>query len=370
MERLRALPGVQLVGLVENIPFNEGTAATRFRRGDRQTDAGPLLQYTFAAGDYFKAMGIRQLAGRPFDSNDHFTAAANVVISRSAADLLWPGESALGRRLRPERLAATFTVVGVVDDVMQYDFREAALPLVYFPLVGPTPHEWVISSPAYVVKTPRAEHDRAGDPCARARDGARWRRCIASTRWPDSQRDSMVDLSFTMLTLAIASVAGARPGRRRALRRAVVRRRRAHARDRRAHGAWRAQRSRCAGWSSLQGARVVVAGVALGAVVAALLDRRARQPALRACGRWTRRRSRRCRRRCSRSGLSQATCLLAARRRSIPSSRCAATETGAVLLPPHSGGRHPSGRRQGGFEIVFLEEAVQGGKIVGPVHYR
>ena len=48
----------------------------------------------------------------------------------------------------------------------------APKPLVYFPLVGPTPTSWVISSPAYVVKTPRAEHDRGRGPRARARGRA------------------------------------------------------------------------------------------------------------------------------------------------------------------------------------------------------
>ena len=267
MDRLRALPGVQLVGLVENIPLNEGTAATRFR-GDRQTDAGPLLQYTFAAGDYFKAMGIRQLSGRPFDSNDHFTAAANVVISRSAADLLWPGESALGRRLRPERLAATFTVVGVVDDVKQYNFREAALPLVYFPLVGPTPREWVISSPAYVVKTPRAEQI-APEIRVLVHEMAPMAPMYRVYTLAGLERDSMVDLSFTMLTLALASslalVLGA-VGLYGMLSYVVAERTREIG-VRMALGARADQVRRMV---VFQGVRVVVAGVALGAVVAAL----------------------------------------------------------------------------------------------------
>ena len=48
-------------------------------------------------------------------------------------------------------------MIGVVEDVMQDGFRETPQALVYFPLVGPEPRSWAISSPAYVVKTPRAE---------------------------------------------------------------------------------------------------------------------------------------------------------------------------------------------------------------------
>ena len=66
MERLRTLPGVELVGLVENIPLNEGTAGVRFRQEGTpgEADSGPMLSMTFAAGDYFKAMGIDLVAGR------------------------------------------------------------------------------------------------------------------------------------------------------------------------------------------------------------------------------------------------------------------------------------------------------------------
>src|SRR5262245_44373157 len=55
MDRLRALPGVTSVGLVENVPLNEGTASARFRTEEKAGDseAGSLLQFTFAAGDYF-----------------------------------------------------------------------------------------------------------------------------------------------------------------------------------------------------------------------------------------------------------------------------------------------------------------------------
>ena len=207
MERLRALPGVQVVGLVENVPLNEGTDSMRFRPdvAGGQTDAGPLLQYTFEAGDYFKAMGIRVLAGRPFESNDHLAAARNIVISRSAAALLWPGGDALGRRVRPEHVDDVFTVIGVVDDVKQYDFRRAAQPLVYFPLVGPTPTEWAISSPAYVVKTPRAEQI-AADVRALVHEVAPMAPMYRVFTLARLARDSMVDLSFTMLTLGLAAL--------------------------------------------------------------------------------------------------------------------------------------------------------------------
>ena len=40
---------------------------------------------------------------------------------------------------------------------MQYGFRDKPQALLYFPLAGPTPDCVVMRSPAYVVKTARAE---------------------------------------------------------------------------------------------------------------------------------------------------------------------------------------------------------------------
>src|SRR6266850_1073848 len=123
---LAALPGVTSVGIVENVPLDEGTAGDRFRSEDMPDgpDAGRPLTWTFAAGDYFRTMSIEVLDGRPFETADHLTVHGNVVISRSAARLLFPGQRALGRRLQRQGQAAWHTIVGVVEDVMQYGFRD------------------------------------------------------------------------------------------------------------------------------------------------------------------------------------------------------------------------------------------------------
>ena len=206
MERLRALPGVQSVGLVENVPLNEGTGTTSFRTeemaGDPTTGVG--LNFTFAAGDYFRTMGIAVLDGQAFPATDLAATLGTVVVSRTAASRLWPGKSAVGQRLRRQSDTAWATVIGVVEDVMQYDFREPAQPMVYFPLVGPTPMSWIISSPAYVVKTARAEVI-APEVRALVREVAPNAPMYRVFTMAGLARDSMVRLSFTMLTLGIAA---------------------------------------------------------------------------------------------------------------------------------------------------------------------
>src|SRR6185436_1257420 len=161
MDKLRGLPGVTAVGVVNNIPLDEGTGGVRVLNESMGSDAaGVLLNLNFTGGDYFEAMGIKRLAGRSFTNSEAITPNNSVIISKSAAEKLWPKESALGRRLRP-RLGGqdtlAFTVVGVVNDVKQDDWRTAGQSNVYLPLTGPGPTLWAMGSPAYVVKSPQAE---------------------------------------------------------------------------------------------------------------------------------------------------------------------------------------------------------------------
>jgi predicted permease len=208
MDRLRALPGVHMVGMVENVPLNESTGIVAVRNeqmGDDPGAAAPRINRTWAAGDYFKTMGIELLQGEVFASRDLASTMGKVVLSWSAATLLYPGESAVGRKVRQEgQNLPWMTVIGVVEDVMQNNFRETPRPLLYYPLVGPTPRSWALSSPAYVIKTERAEVI-APEVRAIVREIAPNAPMYRVYTMAGLARDSMVDLSFTMLLLGIVS---------------------------------------------------------------------------------------------------------------------------------------------------------------------
>jgi putative ABC transport system permease protein len=207
-DRLRALPGVTGVGVVNNIPLDEGTNSfTVLTDGMKADDAGARLELNFTGGDYFKVMGIKLLAGRTFTNDEAITPNTNVVISRSAAEKLWAGQDPIGRRIRPRfggQDTLVFTVVGVVEDVKQDDWRQAGEAIVYFPLTGPTPTAWGMGSPAYVVKSPRAAslQREVRDLVRRVAPEAPVYR---EYTMEFLARRSMVQLSFTMLTLGVVS---------------------------------------------------------------------------------------------------------------------------------------------------------------------
>jgi predicted permease len=207
MDRLRALPGVTAVGVVNNIPLDEGTSSGRFL-SDAMTPegGGALLDMNFAGGDYFRVMGIALRQGRTFTNDEAVTPNSNVIISQSAAERLWPGQSPLGQRIRRATAngMTAFTVVGVVGDVKQDDWRTAGEAVVYFPLTGPTPTAWGMGSPAYVVKSPRAA-SLTREVRELVRQVAPEAPVYREFTMEFLARRSMVQLSFTMLTLGVVS---------------------------------------------------------------------------------------------------------------------------------------------------------------------
>ena len=207
MDRLRALPGVTAVGVVNNLPLDEGTGGIRVITDGMAIDEGARVQRNFTGGDYFRALGIALLQGRTFTNDEAITPNTNVIVSRAAAEKLWPGQDPLGRSFR--RIATTdsavYTVVGVVEDVKQNDWRQPSDPVIYFPLTGPKADMYALGSPAYVVKSPRAEVMSA-DVRRLVRELAPEAPVYREFTMAFLARRSMIQLSFTMLTLGIVSM--------------------------------------------------------------------------------------------------------------------------------------------------------------------
>ena len=190
MDRLRALPGVTAVGVVNNIPLDEGTARTRFRTDEMSSDAQPtLLNMNFTGGDYFQAMSIPMLQGRTFSNEEAVTPNTNVVISRSAAEKLWPGpESA--RAAHPSSLRQPGHAR--VHRGRRRGRREAerlarCRPGDRLLPAHRTGADGVGHGLAGVRREVAARRDRSSERCARSSASSRpRRRCIASSRWSSS----------------------------------------------------------------------------------------------------------------------------------------------------------------------------------------
>jgi putative ABC transport system permease protein len=90
--------------------------------------------------DYFRASGIRLVAGRDFNATDRPGPSGPLVVSQSMARTYWPGESALGKCLiMDERTGPCSTVVGVVADVHRMNVIETPSLQYYIPVVASAP---------------------------------------------------------------------------------------------------------------------------------------------------------------------------------------------------------------------------------------
>jgi hypothetical protein len=75
------------------------------------------------------APGARRPAHDAPECSIEPTTDLTAIVSRAAAEMLWPGENPLGQVLRPAGAGDQFpwiTVGGVVEDVILTDFRDAA----------------------------------------------------------------------------------------------------------------------------------------------------------------------------------------------------------------------------------------------------
>jgi predicted permease len=98
----------------------------------------PMLWAGAVTSEYFRVMGIPVLEGRAIRESDGENTELVAVVSAATAKRFWPGESPVGKHLRPVWGQQPWrTVVGVVGDVRQYHL-DTSLPdwiggVVYMP---------------------------------------------------------------------------------------------------------------------------------------------------------------------------------------------------------------------------------------------
>jgi predicted permease len=135
LPRLDAIPGVRASGVTSKLPLRGGTngpAVSEAMWNEDPENRGILTEITYLDGDYFEAMGIPFLAGRPLGPEDADAEAPGVVINEAAASRFWPGENPLGKRLGFTGNPPNWTtVVGVVGNVRQWNPGSAPRPELY-----------------------------------------------------------------------------------------------------------------------------------------------------------------------------------------------------------------------------------------------
>jgi putative ABC transport system permease protein len=137
VERLRAVPGIESVGITHLLPFSSWSDYSFRIEGDPEPAVSPDAQMRMVTSDYFETVGIKLVAGRAFSQADTRDAPKVAVISQMAAKKYFTGRNPLGMRLL-FRLGSldsytAFTVVGIAGDTRDMGMDEPLQPFVYFP---------------------------------------------------------------------------------------------------------------------------------------------------------------------------------------------------------------------------------------------
>ena len=123
LEDLRGLPGVTHAALASSIPLGGQGAIFYSAEGMGTVDATnrPRAFVHRVSPGYVETIGLRLVEGRVFGPTDLGANATNVMVTMAMAQRFWPGESAIGRRIKSGDLTSEnknpwWTIVGVLQD--------------------------------------------------------------------------------------------------------------------------------------------------------------------------------------------------------------------------------------------------------------
>ena len=139
VERVRAIPGVESVGLASCPPVSGGCAGTTLwfpPAGRLEGGKDPQVGIHWATPDYFPTLGIQVLRGRNFTDQDRAGQPKVALVNEAAVRAIWPNDTPIGKTiaLGGGGFGEGAEVIGVVSDVRYHAIETAATPDVYVPL--------------------------------------------------------------------------------------------------------------------------------------------------------------------------------------------------------------------------------------------
>jgi len=155
IKRFAALPGVKAVGATHVLPFSGNDYVLSFVIDGRPPVAPsdePSTNYFAITPDYFKAMGIPLLRGRPFNDQDRDGAPRVAIINKSFADQYFQNEDPIGKRISTAGPEAWSEIVGIVGDVKTSGLDQDTSVQSYVPLA-----QQPFNSMTFVVRTDGAQ---------------------------------------------------------------------------------------------------------------------------------------------------------------------------------------------------------------------
>jgi predicted permease len=145
LERLRATPGVESVGLSSSQLFAGWFTRKVQIEGDPEAPSMNQAQVRMVGGDYFTTLGFELVAGRFLGGGDSRDTPKVGVISELTAKKYFNGRNPLGMRLLFRQLngeSVPFTIVGIARDTREVGLDKPIEPFIFVPL-DQWPTNWI-----------------------------------------------------------------------------------------------------------------------------------------------------------------------------------------------------------------------------------
>jgi len=209
LERVRALPGVEAAGVVDDLPFNGGSHQPIAIEGrpPLAMSEQPEVDVRVSSTGYLRAMHIPLVRGRDFDESDTEGRPGVVLVSEAMAKRFWPGEDAVGKRLTltffPGKIREIVGVVGDVklDGLDQKD-QNSALYIPLTQLSAPANGEWRSFGLDMVIRTATSPGDLAPTVTNAVHEIDSEQAVLHTMSMEDFMAESVSQQRFNMLLLA------------------------------------------------------------------------------------------------------------------------------------------------------------------------
>jgi putative ABC transport system permease protein len=137
LERVSHLPGVEAAAYTRTLPLGDSSNSNGpiLKEGETlaRGSAGRNIMNTVVSPGYFRTMQIPLVDGRDFDDRDTTKTKRVIVINQRMGEMLWPGESAVGKRIFIGTDSKDpLEVVGVVKTGKYRTLAEDPKPFYYY----------------------------------------------------------------------------------------------------------------------------------------------------------------------------------------------------------------------------------------------
>lgn len=138
LDGISTIPGVESVSVATAVPDSDELSYHPFTGENRPwtADYGHIALLESISPNYFGTLHLPLLQGREFTAADGPDSQRVAIVSRSMAARYWPGENAIGRRIKrgqPDSKEPWLTIVGVVADAKYNPYLQIVDGAVYIP---------------------------------------------------------------------------------------------------------------------------------------------------------------------------------------------------------------------------------------------